>query len=192
MSRAGWGQDVIPITMMMLRTDGPRIAASTIASGRNGITRNHSVIRISTPPILPPKKPAAIPTIEPITTASSVATRPTSRLVRAPQMNCVRTSRPRASVPSGANSAGLANVGLWTVLIALQAGLVGEQRRGQRHRHGQHQDAEADHPGQVVPVLVPRPAERAPPAEPRDPPRGGDLHHGRAGLAHAGLTRGSR
>ena len=35
------GHDVMPITRMMLRTDGPRIAASTMASGRNGITRNH-------------------------------------------------------------------------------------------------------------------------------------------------------
>ena len=46
MSRAVLGHDVMPITRMMFRTDGPRIAASTIASGRNGITRNHSVSRM--------------------------------------------------------------------------------------------------------------------------------------------------
>ena len=70
------------MTRMMFWTDGPRIAASTIASGRNGITRNHSVTRMSTPPIAPPKKPAGIPTTEPMRTASIVAARPTSRLMR--------------------------------------------------------------------------------------------------------------
>ena len=49
-SRAVDGQEVIPMTMMMFSTDAPSTAASAIASGRNGITRNHSVSRISTPP----------------------------------------------------------------------------------------------------------------------------------------------
>ena len=48
MTRAVPGQDVIPITMITLRTFGPRMEASTIASGRKGMTRNHSVTRIST------------------------------------------------------------------------------------------------------------------------------------------------
>ena len=47
-TRAVPGQDVMPITTMTFRTLGPRIAASTMASGRNGITRNHSVTRTST------------------------------------------------------------------------------------------------------------------------------------------------
>ena len=122
------------MTRMMFRIDGPRIAASAIASGRNGITRNHSVSRISTPPMRPPKKPAAMPTTEPISIARTVAARPTSRLIREPQMNCVSTSRPRSSVPSGPNSDGLAKAGLSVVLMALQAGLVRQQRRGQRHQ----------------------------------------------------------
>ena len=53
-SRAIDGQEVMPITMMMFWIDGPSTAASTIASGRNGITRNHSVSRISTEPTQPP------------------------------------------------------------------------------------------------------------------------------------------
>ena len=53
-SRAIDGHDVIPITRMMLRIDGPSTAASTIASGRNGITRNHSVSRISSAPVRRP------------------------------------------------------------------------------------------------------------------------------------------
>ena len=84
MSRAFCGQDVIPITRMMFLIDGPRIAASTMASGRNGITRNHSVIRMRTAPKTPPRKPATIPTMEPISIASTVAASPTSRLMRAP------------------------------------------------------------------------------------------------------------
>ena len=66
-SRAVDGHDVIPMTRMMFWIDGPRTAASTIASGRNGITRNHSVRRISTASVQPPKKPAVIPTTEPMT-----------------------------------------------------------------------------------------------------------------------------
>ena len=78
------GHDVTPMTKMMFRSDGPRIAASTIASGRNGMTRNHSVIRESTLSTLPPKKPAATPTSVPMTIAISVAAIPMSRLGRDP------------------------------------------------------------------------------------------------------------
>ena len=84
MTRAFDGHEVIPMTRMMFSIDGPRIAASTIASGRNGITRNHSVTRIRIEPTMPPRKPATMPTTEPITIASTVAARPTIRLMRAP------------------------------------------------------------------------------------------------------------
>ena len=53
-SRAIDGHDVIPITRMMFWIDGPSTAASTIASGRNGITRNHSVSRIRIEPVTLP------------------------------------------------------------------------------------------------------------------------------------------
>ena len=53
--RAVLGHDVMPITRMMTHSDWPRIEASTIASGRNGMTRNQSVIRIRTVSGQPPK-----------------------------------------------------------------------------------------------------------------------------------------
>ena len=60
-TRAVDGHDVIPITKMMFHTDRPSTAASTIASGRNGITRNQSVMRISTESVQPPKNPDSDP-----------------------------------------------------------------------------------------------------------------------------------
>ncbi len=96
-SRAVTGHDVTPMTKMMLRTDGPRIAASTIASGRKGMTRNHSVKRGGVAAsIQPPKKPAATPTTVPMTIAIIVAASPTSRLTRAPYTNCAQTGSPEA------------------------------------------------------------------------------------------------
>ena len=64
-----------------------------------------------------------MPTTEPITIARIVAASPTTRLIRDPQMNCVITSRPSPSVPSGPNSEGLAQVGLPVELIALRPAL---------------------------------------------------------------------
>ena len=110
-------------------TDGPRIAASAIASGRNGITRNHSVSRIRTPPNRPPKKPAVIPTTEPITTASTVAARPTRRLIRDAQMNWSMTG---AAELVGAEQAELGRAREGRVLSRVdrvQLACVGEQRR---------------------------------------------------------------
>ena len=72
------------MTRMMLRSDGPRIAASTIASGMNGMTRNHSDSRERTESVQPPKKPPTTPTIVPMITAMSVAATPTSRLTCEP------------------------------------------------------------------------------------------------------------
>ncbi len=45
-TRAVLGQEVIPITKITVHSEGVRIAASTIARGRNGSTRNQSVNRI--------------------------------------------------------------------------------------------------------------------------------------------------
>ena len=115
------GHDVTPITMMMFVTDRPITAASTIASGRKGMTRNHSVNRMSTEPGSPPKKPATMPTTEPITIAITVAASPTSRLMREPQTNCAQTLRLRLSVPSGGNSDGVAQRGLSTALIGVSS-----------------------------------------------------------------------
>ena len=41
------GHDVMPMTKITVYSDGFKITDSTIASGRNGITRNQSVKRIS-------------------------------------------------------------------------------------------------------------------------------------------------
>ena len=49
------GHDVTPMTMTMLSSDRPSTVAITIASGRNGITRNHSVSRNRIAPVQPPK-----------------------------------------------------------------------------------------------------------------------------------------
>ncbi len=49
------GQLVTPMTIAMLSSDRPRTLASTIASGRNGITRNQSVSRISAESVNPPR-----------------------------------------------------------------------------------------------------------------------------------------
>jgi hypothetical protein len=100
MIRAVPGHEVIPITKMITPSDGPRVLASTIASGRNGTTRNQSVTRISRLSVTLPKWPATMPT-DPITMHSSVAVKPISSEIRAPQISSVSTDRPSASVPSG-------------------------------------------------------------------------------------------
>ena len=72
-----------------------------MASGRNGITRNHSVSRKKIRPTHPPKKPETSPIRVPITIEISVAISPTSREMREPQISRVSTERPFSSVPSG-------------------------------------------------------------------------------------------
>ena len=71
------GHDVTAMTMMMLVSERLSTEASTIANGRNGITRNQSVSRISTASVHPPKKPDVTPTSEPIAIVRTVAARPT-------------------------------------------------------------------------------------------------------------------
>ena len=85
----------MPITKMMFQTERPITDASTIASGRNGITRNHSVIRISDASTRPPTNPATTPTSEPRVIVTTVAARPTKRLIRLPHTNWAHTDRRR-------------------------------------------------------------------------------------------------
>ena len=59
--RAVDGHEVIPITKMMFQTDRPSTEARTMASGRKGMTRNHSVIRIRKASSLPPTNPETMP-----------------------------------------------------------------------------------------------------------------------------------
>src|SRR3954447_21285713 len=101
MSNAVPGQLVTPITMAMLSSDRPRMLARTMASGRNGMTRNHSVSRNSAAAGHPSKNPDISPSRVPITIEIAVASSPTSSETRAPQMSSVSTDRPLSSVPSG-------------------------------------------------------------------------------------------
>jgi hypothetical protein len=99
--RAVDGHDVIPITMVMTPREGLSTEARTMASGRNGITRNQSVRRIRTLSDTPPRYPATIPMRDPIVIEIAVASSPTVSETREPQIVRVRTERPKLSVPSG-------------------------------------------------------------------------------------------
>ncbi len=88
------------MTSTMLNRPRPSTVDSTIASGRNGITRNHSVTRKVMAPTTPPKYPDTRPITVPITIEISVASRPTNSDTRAPQISRVSTERPFSSVPS--------------------------------------------------------------------------------------------
>ena len=46
------------------------------------------MIRISTASTQPPKNPAVMPTTEPMAIVSTVAAKPTNRLIREPHTNC--------------------------------------------------------------------------------------------------------
>src|SRR3954453_6292100 len=100
------GQLVTPITIATLNRERPSTLASTIASGRNGITRNHSVSRNRISPIHPSKKPDASPIRVPITIEIAVANSPTNSEIRDPQISRVSTDRPVSSVPSGYSADG--------------------------------------------------------------------------------------
>ena len=54
-SRAVVVQPSAPMTTMIVQSDGPMIATSTIWSARSGMTRKKSVIRMSSEPIQPPR-----------------------------------------------------------------------------------------------------------------------------------------
>ena len=94
------------MTKAMLASDGPSTVASTMARGRNGMTRNQSVTRISSESVQRPKWPAAIPTTEPITTEMTVARNPTTSDTRDPHRVRASTERPLSSVPSGNSALG--------------------------------------------------------------------------------------
>ena len=128
-----------------------------------------------------------MPTTEPITIARIVAASPTTRLIRDPQMNCVITSRPSPSVPSGPNSEGLAQVGLPVELIALRPASSASSGAASAIATIEHQDHEADHPGQVAAVVAPGARHRPPAPQPGDAAGRG----GRGDRAHDVLTRGS-
>jgi hypothetical protein len=89
------------MTKAMLASDGPSTVASTMARGRNGITRNQSVTRIRAESVQRPKWPATMPTTEPMTTEITVARNPTVSDTRDPQRVRASTERPLSSVPSG-------------------------------------------------------------------------------------------
>ena len=88
------------------------MTASTIASGRNGTTRKNSSIAKSTVATFPFTYPATSPTVEPITTATTVAKMPIKSDTREPHTNCAKTSRPMSSVPSKNCALGEAKSGL--------------------------------------------------------------------------------
>ena len=139
------------------------------------------------PPIQPPKKPAAIPTIDPMRTPMSVAASPTRRLVRDPQMNCVSESRPRLSVPSGANSDGLAKAGFCVVLIALRPASSARSGAAIAIATAATRMARPIIPGVLRRYVAERAAERAPAPDPRDP-----AGRWRRDRVHDAFTRGSR
>ena len=101
-------QPVTPITRMTIESfpkgrlpaRAPRSDTSTIASGRNGMTRNQSSIAVSVWSIQPPKKPAEMPMTPPMTAETSAAEMPTIIEMRVPRIRSERTSRPFSSVPS--------------------------------------------------------------------------------------------
>jgi hypothetical protein len=92
-----------------LGISSPRTDARTIARGRNGITRNQSVSRIRRVSGQRPKYPATTPTSEPRPIAIAVASRPTSRETRDPQIVSARIERPKLSVPNGYRRLGGSN-----------------------------------------------------------------------------------
>ena len=126
-SRAVPGHEVMPMTTMMLIREAPSTVARTIASGRNGITRNQSVNRLSTRPNPPRKYPDMIPITVPINIDMTVAASPTTRLIRAPHTIRARIERPLSSVPSGNPAVGglIGSPVAWVTLIVLAGNSTG-------------------------------------------------------------------
>ena len=93
-SRAVGGQAVSPMATTTVRTPRCITLASAAASTRVGSTRNQSVTRISSVGTQPRKWPATMPVTEPMPTDIVVASRPTSREIRAPQMVTATIERP--------------------------------------------------------------------------------------------------
>lgn len=100
-SRAVVGQLVTPIARMTVQMDRDITVVSTIASTSVGITRNQSVIRMTTVENQPPKCPEMMPTRVPMATDSAAASSPTVSDTREPHTSRPSSDRPNWSVPSG-------------------------------------------------------------------------------------------
>ena len=154
------------------RARAPRRARSRAAgTGSPGTTRSAASARA---PVRPAVEAGGDPDDRSRSAiASTVAARPTSRLMREPQTSCVQTLRPRLSVPSGGNSRGLAH----GRVVGRVDGAAGPPRRRAAARASAISDEQR--PASASPIIPARlrrycdhaPAERAAPAQPRDPPR---------------------
>ncbi|KAG1580541.1 hypothetical protein G6F46_015497 [Rhizopus delemar] len=80
---------------------GPSTDTTVNTNTTFGMIWNSSVTRISSSSIQPPDQAAAAPMLTPITVAAAAATRPISRVARAPCAINAAMSRPMESVPSG-------------------------------------------------------------------------------------------
>ena len=174
------------MTTASVVADDPSTAASTMASGRNGMTRNQSSMAMSNRSTRPPTKPAVTPTAEPMTTATTVATTPMKRLMRAPQMSWARTLRPSSSVPSGNSALGGARSGLPRPAAAVSSRAGDQEGRSERDDHEQHEDGQAGHAGSIGEEL---PAEAGGGASPPGP---GQLPDRRARGPRRAAGRGRR
>jgi hypothetical protein len=101
-TRAVLAHEVIAITTITLTSVGPITAVSAIASAIHGSTRNQFVTAFSIVSTrVPPKYPAVMPTLEPISIVPKAAVNPTRSEMRAPCTMSSSTDRPKLSVPSG-------------------------------------------------------------------------------------------
>ena len=103
-------------------------------------------------------------------------------------MNCVSESRPRLSVPSGANSEGLAKAGFCVVLIARRPASSARSGAASAIATAATRIAEPEHPGPVVAEL----AATALASARRRRSQAIRRAEGRGDGAHVLLTRGSR
>ena len=162
------GQLVTPITIAMLSNDRPSTLASTIASGRNGSTRNHSVSRNSTAAGHPSKNPDISPTRVPITIEISVASNPTPSEMREPQISSVSTERPLSSVPSRYSADGGSSTPPVALVTSRPAGSA-STRSQQGHQHEEGEQAQSEGAGAVGAEQPPGPAQRRGPPAARAP-----------------------
>ena len=94
-------QPTPPITRMMFEIFGPRIATTSNAIRMSGMESSTSTKRMINVSHAPPKKPANMPSVTPMTTAIATPAVAVARETRAPWMMRLSTSRPCASVPRG-------------------------------------------------------------------------------------------
>ena len=124
----------------------PSTAASTIASGRNGMTRNQSVRRISTDSVRPPKKPGDDPDDRADDDREHVATSPTNRLTARAPDELGGDAAPEVVGPQRELAARVAPTpGCRPSRRRSVRRCRADQRGEQRHRHEQEQHDQADH-----------------------------------------------